>query len=181
MGMGNAAAEGTPKPLDAVGVRVIRRRVHQYELTAQFIEEAPQQERAFGRVDTQVVKQHYRDPPARLRTLDGATQLGAERGGLSAKRSLPIQPTVAPVNQAEAVLLDVVARRLDQPLAAASLPTPDAGEGGMQRNLNFILQVQVGTWQQTQQPGQVLWEVVPQQRVRQQIFNGWRLGQCRSR
>jgi len=42
----------------------------------------------------------------------------------------------------------------------------------MQRDLDFILQVHVSARQQAHQPGQVLWQLVPQQRIRHQIFNG---------
>src|SRR6266436_7590811 len=77
VGVGDCPPERPPQPLDTVGLRVVRRRVDQHELSAQLIEELPQQERALRRVDAQVVHEHQGDPPARLRALDGSAQLGA--------------------------------------------------------------------------------------------------------
>ncbi len=125
MGMRNAAAEGTPEPLDAVGIRVVRRRVDQNQVSTQLDEQVAQQERPLGRMDAQVVQQHQRDPSTYLRALDRTPKLGAEWSRPPTGRALPIEPALAPVNQAEAVFLDVGARRLDQPLAVTSLGAPD--------------------------------------------------------
>jgi hypothetical protein len=52
----------------------------------------------------------------------------------------------------------------------------------MQSHLDLILQIDVRSRQQTQQPpGQILWQLIPQQRVRQQWFERWRHRRCRSR
>src|SRR5438128_5332803 len=48
--------------------------------------------------------------------------------------------TVAPVDQPEAVLLDIVARSFDQPLTAASLAAPDSRERRVQRDFDFVFQ-----------------------------------------
>jgi hypothetical protein len=50
----------------------------------------------------------------------------------------------------------------------------------MQGDLDFVLQVDVSPWQQPQQPGQIFWHLITQdQRIRQQIINGWRHRRCR--
>jgi hypothetical protein len=51
----------------------------------------------------------------------------------------------------------------------------------VQGDLDLVLHVQVGSGQQAQQPGQILRHLVPQQRVRHQVIDGWRLGRCRGR
>jgi len=49
----------------------------------------------------------------------------------------------------------------------------------MQRNLHFVLQVNVGPWHQSQQPRQVVWDLITQGNIGQQIINRWRHGRCR--
>src|SRR5215470_5803568 len=115
--MRDRAAERSPQPLDAVGLRVVRRRVDQHELTTELLQQLAQLERAPGGVDAQVVQQHQRDAATRLRALDGSAELGAEGDGSTTRCPLPIEPAIAPVDQPEAVLLGIVAGRLDQPLA----------------------------------------------------------------
>jgi hypothetical protein len=52
-----------------------------------------EQERAFRRVDAQVVHEQHGDAPARLGTFDGAAQLSTQRRSASAGRSIPIERT----------------------------------------------------------------------------------------
>jgi hypothetical protein len=99
-------------------------------------------------VDAQVVQQHQCYPSTCLGAFDRTTQLSTEWSGPPTGRTLPVEPAVAPVNQPEAILLDIVARRLDQPLPAAALAAPDARERWVQRDFDLVLQVQVGPWQQ---------------------------------
>src|SRR3954467_14018317 len=54
VGMCDRAAERSPQPLDAVGLRIVGRRVDQHELTTQLIQQLAQLERASGGVDAQV-------------------------------------------------------------------------------------------------------------------------------
>jgi hypothetical protein len=74
VGMGDRTSQRAPQPFDAVGVRVIGRRLDQHELSTQVIEQLPQQERALGRVNAQVVEQNQRDPSASLGALDSTSQ-----------------------------------------------------------------------------------------------------------
>ena len=108
-------------------------------------------------------------------------QLGTERSSSTARRTLPIEPTIPPVDQTEAILLLVIPAGLDQPLPTTTPWTPHAGQGGMQSDLDLVLQVHVGPWQQPQQPRQVFWHLIAQQRIRQQIINRWRHRRCRGR
>ena len=129
----------------------------------------------------QVVQQHQRDPATRLRAFHRSAQVRTQRRGRPLGCPPPVEPAVAPVDQAEAVLLGVVARRLDQALTTASLAAPHPREGGVQRHFDLVLQGQVGSGQQAQQPGQILGHLVPQQRVWQEFIDGWRLRRCRCR
>ncbi len=108
MGMRDGPAQCSPQPFDAVGFRIVRRRVDQYQLTPQFLQEYSQEQRALRGMEAQVVEQHQHNPSTRLGALDGSAELGTEGGAPPTRCSLPIEPAVAPVDQAEAVLLAVV-------------------------------------------------------------------------
>src|SRR6266571_3390599 len=125
-------------------------------------------------MDAQVVEQDHGDAPTQLGTLDCSAQLGTERSSSTTKRPLPIEPTIPPVDESEAILLLVIPAGLDQPLPTTTPWTPHAGQGGVQSDLDLVLQVDVGPWQQPQQPGQVFWHLIAQQRIRQQIIDRWR-------
>ena len=143
MGVGDGTPQRTPQPLDAVGLRIIRRRINQHELPTLLLEEVSQHERAFRRMDAQVVEQDHGDPSTSLGTLDRTAQLGTERDGSPTSRPRPVEPAVAPIDQSEAVLFPVIAGRLDQALPTPTFGAPDAGQGGMQGHLDFILQIDV--------------------------------------
>jgi len=101
----------------------------------------------------------------------------APRGPVDATRV----PRFAGIHQSEAVLFGVVARRFDQALATTSLRAPHTGERRVQGDFDCILQVQVGSGQQPQQPGQILRHLVDQRWIRHQVSDGWRHGRCRGR
>jgi hypothetical protein len=112
---------------------------------------------------------------ARARAGNRPAQLVAQRRGAAAVGQRPVQVTLAPVDQPKAVLLGVVAGCLDQPLPGPAAAGPDPGQGGVQGDLDLVLQVQVRAAQQVQQPGQVGGEqLVGQGRIRDQGVCGWR-------
>src|SRR4029453_11586825 len=55
--VGDCTAEGAPQPLNAVGLRVVRRRIHQHERSTQLSQQLSEQPRAPRGVDTQVVQE----------------------------------------------------------------------------------------------------------------------------
>ncbi len=81
----------------------------------------------------------------------------ARRPGARCQSNQPSRQSTSP----KPYSLAVVARRLDQALAAASFAAPHARERRVQGDLDLILQVHVGSGQQPQQPGQVLGQLVP--------------------
>src|ERR687885_1391473 len=70
VGMRDGAAQGSPQPFDAIGLRVVRGRVDQHELTTELVQQRAQLERASGRMDAQIVQQHQSNPATRLRARD---------------------------------------------------------------------------------------------------------------
>ena len=160
---------------DPVGVGVVGGGGDQHQLLAQLLQQPAQQPRALGGVDAEVVQDHHGDPAARAGAGHRAAQLGAQRHGAAALGQLEVQPTLAPVHQPKAVLLGVVAGRLHPPLARSAATGPHPGQGRVQGDLDLVLQVQVRTPQQPQQPRQVLREqVVGQGRIGNQVGCGWR-------
>jgi hypothetical protein len=126
-------------------------------------------------VDAQVVQAHHGDPAAPARAGHRAAQLGAQRHRAAAVGQLEVQPTVAPVDQSEAVLLGVVAGRLDPALPSPAGTRPDPGQGRVQGDLDLVLEVQVGMFEQVQQPGQVGGDqLVGQGWIGDQPAGGWR-------
>jgi hypothetical protein len=126
-------------------------------------------------VDAQVVQDHHGDAPTPPGAVGGAAQLGAQRHGAAAVGQREVQVPVAPVHQPKAVPLGVLAGGLDQPLPGPAGARPDPGQGRVQGDLDLVLQVQVRTPQQPQQPGQVLREqVIGQGGIGNQVACGWR-------
>ena len=105
----------------------------------------------------------------------GAAQLGAHRHRAAAVGQLEVQVAVAPVDQSKAILLGVVAGRLDPPLAGPAGAGPHPGQGRVQGDLDLVLQVQVRPAKQVQQAGQVGGDQVGGQgRIGDQACCGWR-------
>jgi len=126
-------------------------------------------------VDAKVVQDHHGDAAAGAGAGHGAAQLGAEWYRAAAVGQGEVQRAVAPVDQPKAVPLVVVAGRLDQPLPRPASPRPDPGQGGVQGDLDLVLQVQVRMAQQAQQTGQIGGEQVGGQgRIGDQGVCGWR-------
>jgi hypothetical protein len=131
-------------------------------------------------VDARVVQDHHGDPPALPGALGGAAQLRTQRRRAAAVGQFEVQMAVAPVDQPRAVLLKavllvVLAGRLDQPLPGPASPGPDPGQGRVLGDLDLVLQVQVRALQQAQQARQVLGEqLVGQGGIGNQSVCGWR-------
>jgi hypothetical protein len=94
---------------------------------------------------------------------------------VAALGQLEVQGAVAPVDQPEAVALEVLAGGLDQPLAGSAAAGPHPGQGRVQGDLDLVLEVQVRPPEQVKQAGQILGEqVFGEGRIRDQASCGWR-------
>jgi hypothetical protein len=76
-----------------------------------------------------------------------------------------------PIHQAKAVDLAVVSRSLDEALSASPFATPDAREGRVKGKLDLILEVEVGSWQESQQVRKMGGKLIPQIGL-DQLFDG---------
>jgi hypothetical protein len=76
--------------------------------------------------------------------------LGTKDIGGAACGQAAIKPALTPVDEATAIDLVVGAGRLDQALPAPAFATPDAGEGGMERQLDLVLEIDIGVRQKAQ-------------------------------
>ena len=88
--------------------------------------------------------------PSRVRAPKGSTE-GSTRA-THERRDPAIKPPVSPVHQPKAIGLAIIARSLDQTLATPTLEAPEAGERRMKGELHLILQVEIGSWQQLDNP-----------------------------
>jgi hypothetical protein len=125
------AAGDTPEPLNAIGIRVIGRRVDQMELIGEFGQHAAHEQGALRRMGLEIVCNDNRHAPTLLRPRHRSTQLLTKDISGPPCRNPPIKPAVSPVYQPKAIDLAVIARRFDQPLPAPSLQAPDSGERGV--------------------------------------------------
>ena len=128
-----------------------------------------------------IVSNHDRHTSSLFGTSHSAPHLFTKHISSASCSNTAIEPAITPVDQAKAIDLAIIPRCFDQALPTPPLATPDARQRRMQGDLDLILQVHVGSRQQPQQPGQILGQLVPQQRIRHQVVNGWRLGRCRGR
>jgi len=103
--------------------------------------------------------------------------LVAEQVGPAPGADAPVKPAVAPIDQAEAVGFLVVARGLDQALAAPPLATPDARECGMESNLDLVLEVAITLREEGAQVGHGGGELIPQSGLHE-VSHGPRLRRC---
>jgi hypothetical protein len=111
--------------------------------------------------------------PSGARPGDSSPHLGAEDIGGAAWGQPTLKPAVTPVDEPEAIDFVVGPRRFNQALAAPAFAAPDAGQGGMERQLDLILQVDIGPGQEGQQCGQIGWHVF-QQIGLDKVGDGWR-------
>jgi hypothetical protein len=96
----------------------------------------------------QVVDDHKRHAPAGARPGDGGPDLGAKDISRTSWGQTAVKPALTPIDEAEAIDLVVGARGLDQPLPATAFPAPDSRERGMERKLDFILEIEIGLRQE---------------------------------
>jgi transposase len=153
------APPDAPALLQGIGRRVVRGGVDQAEGAAVPRQRLPHPPSALRPVREGVVDQHDRRPAPRGGALDQRIQLEAKRLGVPPGAEAEAQLALAPVGGAEADELLVPSRRPDRPLAAAPLARPDAGEGGVERRLDLILDVEIGVGEERQQGGGVLGQV----------------------
>jgi hypothetical protein len=178
VGVGDDPAAHAPEPLDAVGVGVVGGGVDQANLVGVLGQERAQHERSGGGVDAQVVVQDDRRAPPRARAREERGQLVDQRLRPAAGGGQAVEEAVAPVQRAEAGHLGVLARGLDQPLAAPAPGRPHPGQRRVQGGLDLVLQVQVGPGERGQQARQVGRDVDQGREVGEQVGDGWRGGRC---
>src|SRR5919201_6236898 len=99
----------------------------------------------------QVIHDHDRKTPAGPRAGHGGTHLRTKDIGGAAGGETTVKPPVAPVDEPEAIDLVVGTRRLDEALPAPAFAAPDTGEGRMEYELDLVLEIDVGTWQEVDQ------------------------------
>jgi len=102
MGVRHRRAKGAPEPLDRIAVGVVGRGIHQSEVLAFRVEQRTEQVGAAWGMDAQVVQDDQGPAAARLGASHGALQLLNQGCRPAALGHGPVQPALAPVDQAKA-------------------------------------------------------------------------------
>ena len=185
MVVGHRVAEGGPEPFNPITVGIVGwgcRRGRGAPLLPLTSVRSSLERR--GVWMPRLSRMHQRHAAARLGACHRPAQLVTE--GLSGPLvgQGKVQPAVAPVEQAEAHLLGVLAGGLHQALAPPPAAAPDPRQGGMQGDMHLILEVHIGLGQQGEQPTAGAGSSgvsSPGGRIGEQSGQRWRRRQSRSR
>ena len=169
--MSHDSSRDAPEPFDAVGIRIIGRRIHQIQLVLTLAEQASHEQGASRSVGLQIVGNHDGHPSTLLGTSHGGTHLLTEHISGASRSNPAIEPAIAPVHQAKAIDLAIVPRRFDQALPPSPFAAPDTRERRVKGHLHLILQIQVSVWQKREQIRQVGGKLIPQISLNQ-VMNG---------
>src|SRR5258708_17586262 len=113
-------------------------------MVLEFAEQATHEQGTSRGVSLEIVGDHDGYPSSLLLTSHSGTYLLTEHISGASRSDPAIEPAIAPVEQAKAVNLAVIARCLDQALPTSAFVRPDTGESRVKGNLDLILQIQVG-------------------------------------
>jgi hypothetical protein len=162
-----------PAPCDPMGVGIVGRRGNDPQGVLPLLQPLAHQLRARGRMGAQVVDDHQRHAPAGARPGDSGPPLGAQDSRRATWGQAAVKPALTPSDEAEAIDLVVGARGLDQLLPATALPAPDPRKRGLKRQLDLILELEIGVWQEGP-PCFHVWRYCLQEIGLDKGGNGWR-------
>jgi hypothetical protein len=148
--MSDFAARPAPEPLDPVGVRVIGGCVDEPQVVVTLRHHLAHQLRTRWRLGAQIVDAHDRHTALGARTGDSRPHLGTKDLRRAAGGEASVKPPVAPVDEPEAIDFVVGTGRFDQALSPSAFATLEAGQGGMERALDLVLEIDIGTREQGQ-------------------------------
>ncbi|HEX4204418.1 MAG TPA: hypothetical protein VHZ51_09520 [Ktedonobacteraceae bacterium] len=129
----------TPKPFNAVGVRIIGRGINQMQILFQFSQHATHEQGTSRCMGLEIIGDHNGHTPSLLRTSYGGTYLLAKHVSSTSSRNAAIKPAITPVQQAKAVDFAVIPGCFNQALPASSFSRPDARESRVKGHLHLIL------------------------------------------
>ena|SRR5215831_7865433 len=162
-----------PEPFDPIGVRVVGGRINDPQVVVQLGHHLTHQFRPCRGMGAQIVDKDNGVPPSGSRPRDGSADLGAKNISGPAWSQAAVKPALTPIDEAEAINFVVGPGRLDEALPASAFTTPDAGQGRMERELDLILEIEIGAWQEAQQFFKVWWHFSEEVGLDQR-GHGWR-------
>ena len=166
-----------PEPLDPISVWVVGGGVNKPQVVMQLGQHLAYQLRPCGRMRAQVIDDDDRHAPASPRAGDRSPHLGAKDIRGAAWSQPAVKPPVAPVDQSEAIDFVVGPWSFDEALSASAFATPDAREGWMKGQMDFILEIDIGVGQEGPQGFQV-WRHFLEHIGLDQRSHGWRSGRA---
>ena len=173
MVVSHLSARPTPEPFNAIGVRVVGRRINDPQVVTQLGQQLAHQLGACGRMGAEVVHEHERQASSGVRPGDSGSHLSTKDVSRPAGGQAAIEPTLAPVDEPKAIDLIIGSGRLDQALSAAPFATPDAGQGRMKYQLDLVLEIDIGVGQEGQQLVNIGWHFIEKIGLDKRS-NGWR-------
>jgi hypothetical protein len=162
-----------PQPLDPIGIWVIGGRIDEPQTVGKLRQHLTHQSRPARGMGTQIVDEDDGYAPSGPRPGDGGPDLGAKNISGASWSQSAVKPALTPINEAETIDLVVGPGRLDQALPPSAFATPDAGQGRMERKLDFILQIEISLGQEGEQFFQVWRHFMEQVRL-YESSHGWR-------
>ena len=175
--MGDFASRPAPEPCDPIGLRGIRGCVDKPQMVVQLEQHLTHQARSCGGMGAEVINHHDGSPAPGTRPSDGGAYLGTKDICRAAGGQAPLKPAITPVHEPEAIHLVVGSGRLDEALPASAFAAPHAGEGRMERDLDLVLERDIGTGQEVGQLVHIGWHFSEQVRLDQRR-DGWRGGRA---
>src|SRR5260370_24383802 len=125
MTMCHDPSRDAPEPFDAVGIGIIGGRIAQVQTLLQLGEHAAHKQGPSPRVRFEIISHHESDAPAMFGASHGCTHLFTEHISCSSRRNSATLPAIAPIQQAKALDLALIARCLYQALPTSAFVRPD--------------------------------------------------------
>ncbi len=160
--VGDLMAERLPEAFGGIGFGVVRWRVDETETVAVKGQGLAQLRGTRGRVDAQVSGKNDGGTSAFGGAGDEVVELAAIRVSRATQGNTVRKPTVAPVKGGKTDNFGAVAGSGDQALAVVAFARPTAGQGGMETNVDLVLDVEIGSGQERQQLRHIGRHAIPQ-------------------
>lgn len=162
MVMGHFVAERWEETLRRIRFGTIRRGVNQALAIPVEIDGFAELLGAPDGVDAEIIGQNHGNLAPHLGTLDEVIDLATIGVGGASQGKAVGEPAIVPIGGDEGDDFGTLARGADQTLAVVTLARPASGERGMQPDVDFVLDGEVGFGQQAQQIGDIGGKLIPE-------------------
>jgi hypothetical protein len=167
--VGDVMPERLPEAFGGIGFGIVRGRVHEMETIAVQGEGLAQLRGARRGVDAQVVGENHGDPSPFIRAGDEVIKLLAIDIGRATQGDAVGEPAVAPIKGSEADDFGTLTRSADQALPVVALARPAPGQGRMEADVDLVLDVEIGSWEECKQFCHIRGHSIPELRFEERV------------